>query len=217
MNQSNAKCSIVVIGANGGTGLHVVKMALQRDHEVTAIVRNPTNLKIRHPKLTVVKGDVLQPETFQGSFAHKDVVISAIGKSSTAATTLYSRGSENVLTCMQEAGIRRAFFISASGLDVNPSFNFLMRMATKHILQRILRNMYDDLERMEAIVKQSDLDWTIMRPPRLTHAEPSGRYRFSVNDYLHQGMVISRADLAHFMLENIHNTAVYRSTVEVAY
>lgn len=217
MNQTNSRCSIVVIGANGGTGLQLVKMALKRDHDVTAIVRNPANLKIRHPNLTVIQGDVLHPETFQKSFANKDFVISAIGTSSTAATTLYSRGSENVLKGMREAGVTRAFFISASGLDVNPSFNFLMRMATKHILQRILRNMYDDLKRMEAIVKRSDLDWTIMRPPRLTNAELTGRYRFSVNHYLDQGMVVSRADLSHFILENIYNTDIYQSTVEVAY
>ena len=217
MNQSKSRCSIVVIGANGGTGLHLVKMALQRGHEVTAIVRDPKKLQIHHPKLTVIKGDILQPETLLGSFANKDVVISAIGTSSTAATTLYSCGSENVLMSMRETGVTRAFFVSAAGLDVNPSFNFLMRMATKHILQRILRNMYDDLERMEAIVKRSTLDWTIMRPPRLTSSELTGRYRFSVNSYLHQGMVVSRADLAHFILENIHNTNIYQSTVEVAY
>lgn len=115
------------------------------------------------------------------------------------------------------AGVTRVFFISASGLDVNPSFNFLMRIATKHILQRILRNMYNDLERMESIVKQSDLDWTIIRPPRLINSEVTGRYRFSVNRYLDQGMRISRADLSHFILENIHNASIYKSTVEVAY
>ncbi|MBT1700123.1 SDR family oxidoreductase [Fulvivirgaceae bacterium PWU4] len=217
MNQQNSRCSIVVIGANGGTGLQLVKMALQRNHDVTAIVRNPARLKMHHPNLTIVQGDILQPETYRVSLVNKNVVISAIGTRSTAATTLYSRGSENILKSMQDTGVTRAFFISASGLEVNPSFNFLMRMATKHLLQRILRNMYDDLERMEAIVKRSDLDWTIMRPPRLTNAEVTGRYRFSVNRYLDHGMVISRADLSHFILENIYNSDIYQSTVEVAY
>jgi len=77
--------------------------------------------------------------------------------------------------------------------------------------------MYADLERMEKIVKESDRNWTIMRPPQLTNTLLAGRYRFAINGFLKNGLKISRADLAHFMINNIANTAIYKTTVEVAY
>jgi putative NADH-flavin reductase len=217
MNASTSHYKILVIGANGGVGAEVVKLALQQGHEVTAIVRNPDRLKIRHDHLTIVKGDILQPETIRKSFEGKDIVVSAIGSNSRKATTLYSEGNRNVLNAMKETGVKRAFFISASGIEVNPSFNFVLQWATKNILQRLFKEMYKDLERMEAVIHNSDLNWTIVRPPRLTNAGTSGNYRISINRYLDQGKSISRADLAYFILANMHNDSIYKSTVEVAY
>jgi putative NADH-flavin reductase len=208
---------IAVLGANGGIGSQVVKMALQQGHSVTAIVRNPDSMKIKHEHLTIVNGDVLHPETFRDHITDKDVVVCAIGDSSLKKTTLYSQGAENLLKIMKEVGSTRCYFISASGLDVNPSLNVLIRLATKFILQKILKNMYADLRKMEAIIRQSDLHWTIMRPPRLVDSAFTGKYRFSVNAYLAKGMSIARADVAHFMLDNISNASIYKSTVEVAY
>jgi putative NADH-flavin reductase len=209
--------NIVVLGANGGIGRQVVEVALKQGHRVTAILRNPAKLTITHPNLIIVKGDIMKPETLEKYLENKDVVISAIGKNSLKETTLYSQGSKNLLNVLKKMVTTRIFFISASGLDVNPSHNFFIRLATKYILQRLLKNMYADLERMEKIVKESDQNWTIMRPPQLTNRPFTGHYRFAVNGFLKGGSRISRADLAHFMISNITNTAIYKKTVEVAY
>jgi putative NADH-flavin reductase len=77
--------------------------------------------------------------------------------------------------------------------------------------------MYADLREMEIIVKQSDLDWTIVRPPRLIDAPSTGQYRLAISKFLENGLSIARADIAHFMLSNIDNTSIFRSLVEVAY
>lgn len=209
--------NILVIGANGGIGSQAVEIALKQGHRVTAILRNPANLGITDPNLIVAKGDIMKPETLEKHLENKDAVISAIGKSSMKDTRLYSRGNENLLLAMKKAGTTRVFFISASGLDVNPSHNFFIRLITKYVLQKILKNMYADLERMEKIIKESDRNWTIMRPPQLTNAPLTGRYRFAINGFLKNGLKISRADLAYFMIDNIANTAIYKTTVEVAY
>ncbi|MEO5979330.1 MAG: SDR family oxidoreductase [Chryseolinea sp.] len=218
MNRSESKrLNILVIGANGGIGAQVVRRALSQGHSVTAILRNPDKLLVNHDELTIVQGDILRPDQIQSVFMDKDVVISAIGSNSRKRTSLYSDGARHILEAMNVAGITRCFFISASGLDVNPSFNFFLKWVTKNILQLILKEMYKDLVDMEVIIKSSPLHWTIVRPPRLTNGKAKGECRFSVDGYLAHGTEISRADLAYFILDNIDNPAIYRSTVEVGY
>ena len=207
--------NIVVIGANGGIGRQTVELALQYGYLVTAIVRNPDNLNLTHDNLTVVKGDIMNPETFKERLKNADAVISAVGKSSFKVTDLYSLGNQRLLSVMPQD--KHIFFISASGLEVNPTHSFIVRFATRYILQKLLKNMYADLERMEAMIKSTDLNWTIMRPPRLIDKPVTGKYRFSIDRALNNGLTISRADLAHYMLNNISNEAIYRKTVEVAY
>jgi putative NADH-flavin reductase len=211
------KKNIVVLGANGGTGRQCVEQGLKEGHNVTAILRNPAKLILSHPALTIVQGDVLKPGTLEKHLENKDAVISAIGLTSFKPTTLYSEGNKNLLDAMKKAGCNRVFFISASGLEVNPTHSPIVKFATRFILQKLLKNMYADLERMEKIVKTNELNWTIMRPPRLTNNPVTGNYRYSINKFLEKGLSISRADLAHYMLNNLFNEAIYKTTVEVAY
>ncbi|MBT1684983.1 NAD(P)-dependent oxidoreductase [Dawidia soli] len=208
---------VVVFGANGGIGKPTVEQALYRGHPVVAIVRNPAVFTLRHPALTIRKADVMAPETLNGILEKEDVVISAIGKNSTAETTLYSAGDKHILRAMTQAGTTRLFVISASGLEVNPTHNFLIRWATTSILQRILKHMYADLLRMEDIVKASAVNWTIMRPPQLTNGALTGKYRSSVGTFVPKGMKIARADVADFMLRSIHDETIFKDTVELAY
>lgn len=209
--------NITVLGANGGIGSQVVKLALKNGFNVTAILRTPSKLTITHPNLKVVKGDIMKPETLKDHLENKDAVISAIGKSSLKETTLYSSGNKNLLDTLKTTNTDRVFFISASGLEVNPTYNFFTKLAVKLVLQKILKNMYVDLNRMERVIKSSELNWTIIRPPSLTNKPFTGHYRFSINDYLNKGMKISRADLAAFIISNITNESIYKKTVEVAY
>jgi putative NADH-flavin reductase len=215
--EKTARPRIVVFGGNGGIGRQVVEHALQRGHPMVAVVRNPQAFAVSHPELTVRKADVMMPETLRGLLEEEDIVISAIGKNSTRETTLYSDGDKHILEAMTAAGAARLFVISASGLEVNPSHNWMIRWVTKNILQRILRHMYADLLRMESLVKASEVQWTIIRPPRLTDGKVTGKYRYSIGSFLKNGTKISRADVAHCMIDAIDNRDFFRNTVEVAY
>lgn len=216
MKDNNLLRRIVVIGANGGIGKHVVTLALNQGYHVTAILRNTTKLSLIDRNLQVVEGDILKRETFEPCLAGADLVVSAIGKNSTKKTALYSKGVENLIHAMNRAQVKRAFFISASGLEVNPTHSFMVRFATRYILQRILKHMYADLERMEHMIKQSALDWTIVRPPRLTDGPVTGTYRVAIGKILNNPLVISRANTAHFIVHNIDAREVYGKIVEVA-
>jgi putative NADH-flavin reductase len=92
-----------------------------------------------------------------------------------------------------------------------------VRLAAKYILQKILKQMYADLLRMESMVKKSGVDWTIIRPPRLTNKPATGQYRYAANKFLKNALSISRADLAHFIINHVHDEAINHATVEIAY
>jgi putative NADH-flavin reductase len=217
IDEAPAARDIVVLGANGGIGRQAVEIALKAGHRVTAILRDPANLALSHAALTIVKGDILRRETFESWLEGKNAVISAIGVRSNGPTTLYSAGNRNLLDAMRQTGVRRAFFVSASAIEISPVLPFYVRLAEKYIVQKILRNMYADLRIMEEVIKESDADWTIIRPPRLTDKPVTGQYRIAVNSFLKNCLSISRADVAHFMVNNIGNEALVKATVEIGY
>lgn len=212
---------LLVIGANGGIGRQCIEIALKAGHKVTAVLRNPANLSLAHDNLEVVQGDIMQPETFEKYLANTDAVISAIGVKggllSDKPTTLYSQGNANLLAAMSKMGRSRVFFISASAIEISPVLPFFIRLVAKYIVQNLLRNMYDDLRKMEKLVKESDSTWTIMRPPQLTDKPVTGNYRFAINNFLKNCLSISRADVAHFIINNISNEATYKTTIEIGY
>jgi putative NADH-flavin reductase len=213
--------NIFIAGANGGIGRRAVEQALQAGHRVTALVRDPAKLPLVHPNLTIVKGDIMQPETFAHQMEGQQVVLSALGVSggllSDKPTTLYSQGNANLLKAMEQYSVKRFVCISASALDISPVIPWYFRLAAKYIVQKLLKHMYADLRQMESIVKASKADWTIIRPPQLTDGPLTGNYRMAVNQFLKNCLKISRADVAHWMLNNLYNETTYRATVEIAY
>jgi putative NADH-flavin reductase len=204
---------IAVFGANGGIGSQVVKQGIETGHHVTAVVRNPATISLQHANLVVVKGDVLKPETLSAPLAHQDAVVSAIGIHKEEPTEGYSRGNANIMQAMQAAHVRRILCISASGLDPSQWFQ---RLVAKPLLWYLLKYSYIDLARMEALVSKSNLDWTIIRPPRLNDKPRTGKYRYAVNKQLPGSWFLSRADLADFILKHVSDPATYCGLIEVA-
>ncbi|MEP6613821.1 MAG: SDR family oxidoreductase [Mucilaginibacter sp.] len=213
--------NLLIIGANGGIGRQCVELALKAGHHVTALLRNPGKLKITHTNLQVIKGDIMLPGALEQALENQDVVISAIGVSggvgSDKPTTLYSQGNANLLQAMNKKGVSRAFFISASAVEISPILPFYVRWAAKYILQKLLKNMYGDLRIMEQLIKESNSNWTIIRPPRLTDKPATGNYRTAINIFLKNALSISRGDVAHYVINNLNNTATYQSVIEIGY
>ena len=212
---------LFIAGANGGIGRQAVEQALQAGHQVTALVRDPAKLALTHLNLRIVKGDIMQPDTFAHQLKGQQVVISALGVSGGSLfgdkpTTLYSQGNANLLKAMEQYGVKRIFCISASALDISPVIPWYVRLVAKYIIQKLLKHMYADLRRMENIVKASRTDWTIIRPPQLTNGSLTGHYRTALNAFLKDCLKISRANVAHFIVNDLTNEATYRTTVELA-
>jgi putative NADH-flavin reductase len=205
---------LVVFGATGGTGNEIVKQALDAGHDVTAVARKPSAIRIQHEHLKVLQGDVLIPETLIDAVKGQDVVVFAVGAADRSPTTIYSMGTMNVLMAMALAQTRRLISISASGL--NPGA-WIQKLIAKPLLWWIFKHGYTDMSHMEIIIKASPMDWTILHPPRLTDGQRRGKYKVAVNIQLSNGWLLSRADLADYVVKHLQDVSTYRSTVEVAY
>ena len=203
---------LIVFGSTGGVGRQVVVQALDAGHQVIAVARRPEMMTIQHERLQVVRGDALDLASFQQALAGQEAVVSALGILTKEPTVFYSSSIGNILEAMHAAGIRRLLCVSAGATDPGG----WQRWIIKPILWRLYGGMYADLLRMEDAVKGSGLDWTILRPPRLTNEPRTGRYQVAINRHLMLGVSISRADVADFTVTHLTDRGTYRATVELA-
>jgi putative NADH-flavin reductase len=181
---------------------------------VTAVARRPAAITLHHERLEVVQGDVFEPSTFEQALAEKDVVVSSLGVVTREPTTLFSQGVANIMRAMQDAGVRRLISISAGALDPGPLWQ---RWIAKPLLWLLFKDGFTDMARMEGEIKESGLDWTIMRPPRLTNEPRTGRYQVAINQHLSHGWKISRADVADYIVKHLNDPETYCARVEIAY
>jgi putative NADH-flavin reductase len=207
---------LVIFGSTGGTGRELVSQALDQGHNVVAYARNPARVDdIKHAALQVVRGDVLDPEAVESAIAGQEAVLCAIGAGA-GRTTLREDGTRNIVEAMEKTGVRRLMCLSSLGVgDSRSNLGFF----TKYIVVSIfLRHAFADHERQEAVVKQSSLDWTIVRPPHLKDGPQTGVYRhgFPATDRQITGM-ISRADVADFMLRQLTDDTYLHQTAGVSY
>src|SRR2546423_12825676 len=213
---------LLVIGATRGTGRQVMQQALAAGHSVVALTRDPARIDVPHDvpdqRLSVVRGDVLDPASLAPALADRNAVISTLGVTSgRAPTTLYSEGMRNIIQAMRATGVRRLVAVSAAPLSSDDGDTLPSRLLLKPLLWTLLRPVYADMARMEDEIRQSGLDWTIMRPPRLTDKPPSGRYRTALNRGVRGGYTISRADLAAAILTLLDDPTASHAAIGIGY
>lgn len=210
---------LLVFGATGNTGRQLVEQLLSEGHEVTAVVRQPEKFEIRDKRLQVVKGDVLDPSTLQKPMIGKDAVLSALGGNYKTPTSVYSEGIENIMKAMQKYDVQRLICLSSESLKHPEDFTFVERIFGV-FLKRFLKNIYTDMERMEQKIFQSRLDWTIIRPPRLTNGPRTSKYRNSIHQPVTKAKAISgisRGDLADCMVAQLNNPDSLNGVVYISY
>jgi putative NADH-flavin reductase len=209
---------IVVFGATGGTGYEITKQLLQAGNFVTVIVRNPDSFSMVNGNLTVVKGDVFDSNTFDQYLQGCDVVLSALGNGTKLAkTTVYSEGIKNIIAGMNKNGVKRLICVSAGGIEVNDDMGLVTKTLTKYILQKILKEPYADMAIMESTLQQSSLDYTIVRPARLTSHYFTNTYRTAINSHIKNPGSIGKADLADYMIQLIDKQESFNTIAEISY
>jgi putative NADH-flavin reductase len=192
---------ILVLGATGLTGEHLVKQGLDRGHSVTAFVRDPSKIRLRHPNLRVFAGDVSNAEHVREAIKGHDAVLSALGaKSPFKRDYRLITGINNVVTAMEQENVKRLVYQSFLGVKENrEDLGFFVNHVVSFLLQKVIA----DHEEKERIIKKSKLQWTIIRPPKLTNGSGRGKYR--TGEHITSSSLIlkvSRPDVADFMLHN---------------
>ena len=209
---------VLIVGATGRTGRLLVKGALKRGHDVTALARAPEKLGDQAGRVRIVAGDVLDGGIVSDAVDGQDGVLVALSaahkKSEPAVNAL---GTLNVIRSMQRYQVPRLVVLSASGTQPgrDPNLPWAYEKVVKPLF---LKHAYADLRRMETSVRQSELDWTIVRVSgALTDGPPRGEYRAEPGYSLPGGRRISRADVAEYMLDQLTLRADVGHAVAVAY
>jgi putative NADH-flavin reductase len=207
---------IAVVGATGRTGLKVTEQALARGDDVIALARHPEALP-RRPGMASAAADVLDRAVLTRALAGADAVVSALGiGTSRQPTVVYSDGTANILHAMDAHGITKLAVISAVPAGPRAELPFAQRRMMIPILDRIFGASYDDMRRMEALLRGSDLDWVCLRPPWLVDTKPAGRYRLDASRPLPKARSITHADLATALLDSLTRPDLYRRIAYVA-
>jgi putative NADH-flavin reductase len=196
---------LVVLGATGGVGLEVVRQAIERGHSVTALVRSPERLKPFQDRITVKQGDLLSSAALQRAVQDHDAVLSGFGPRnpvSKGEANLRREFADVLTIAMQRAGVKRLVAVSTAFL-----FKHSIVPPTYFVGRLFFPGVVVDASAMERIIQESELDWTIVRPPRLTDKPHTGKYRLRVGHLPALGFSISRANVADCFIRTVEGRA----------
>jgi putative NADH-flavin reductase len=202
---------VLIIGATGVTGQILMREALEQGHEVTALARDPSAVAPEDHRPRVLQGNALDASSVEAAVAGQDAVLSALGTRSARPTTLFSESTQNLISAMNKQGVRR--LVCITGVGAGDSKGHVGFLYDRIMLPFVVKNIYEDKTRQEEAIKQSDLDWVIVRPARLTDEPAKGEYNVFLGGS-YTAKTISRADVVSFMLAQLtHDTYVHKMPV----
>lgn len=200
---------ITIFGATGFSGQAILAEALKQGHVVSILVRDASKVQIKHPNLTIVEGNVLDAPTVTSVLNYQEAVIQCLGvggKGDGKPTTFISDATKVIVDEMQKQNIKR--LIAMSNVGAGHSIAFQPWFFTKIILpyfMKWLKVIIDDKNRMEPIIMNSNLDWTIVRCPNITDKPAKGNYNATLDG---KGLKLSVTlpDLSKFMVDQLTET-----------
>lgn len=207
---------IVVFGASRGVGLEVVKQALAGGHQVVAFVRSPEKFTMTHPNLTMFKGDGMDPKAAEMAIAGQEAVVSALGPTPPPVPHMMETSAKNIVNGMKKHGVRRLVSTAGAGVRQPEDQPKFIDRFIGVLLSLLAKDVVLDSAENVKVIQTSDLDWTVVRFPRLMDDEHTGRYQVG---YVSQrpGTQISRADAADFVLKELSEGKWLRKLPVVSY
>ncbi len=207
---------LAIFGATGTVGQHLVEQALKLGHDVTALSRSPLKLPTSQKNLTVIRGDVLDPTAVKKVIVGKDAVLCALGMPLFNKERLRTNGTQVIVDTMQETGIKRLVCLSVMG--AGDSKNQLPFHYRHIILPLLLKHVCRDHEGQEAVIRNSRLDWTCVRPVNFTKGPRTGTYWHGTDTSdVKLTMKIAAADVADFMLRQLTDKVNIRKAACLSY
>ena len=218
---------LTIVAATGGIGRQLVGQAVTVGHDVTAVVRNPDKLprQVRSVTADLAAAD---PASLESAVTGADAVLSGLGPRSASDVGIVSQGTRAIVAAMKATGARRIVVVSAAPVGTmaspgnpsrpkhDPGDGFFMRHLFNHVAKTMFGKGYADLAVMEDTLRGSGLNWTIVRPPRLTDKPLTGSYRTAYGHNLRGGWSVPRADVAHLMLRALGQPGTIGQVIGIA-
>lgn len=200
---------LAIFGATGRTGTPLVQQALAAGHEVIALVRTPSKLSIQHDKLTVIQGDAMNAVDIEKAVQGADAVLSVLGQSKDSPKDTQTVATKNIIAAMEKYGVKRLVSLTGAGVDAPEDRPKLSNHLIKFALKTLSGHVLQDGENHAALIRNSDLDWVLVRGPMLNEGPHTGAYRVGWVG-VNTGARISRADVADFILKQASDTTYLR-------
>lgn len=201
---------VLIIGASKGIGLETTRQALDAGHDVRALARSATAIEVSNPSLEKMRGDALKTENVEAALVGVDVVIQTLGVGLGdlfRTVHLFSDATRVLIAAMRSQGVKRLICVTGFGAgDSRASISCLQRLP----FQIVFGRAYDDKSLQEQLIKESELDWTIARPGVLTSGPRTGHYQILSEASQWRNGIISRADVAEFLVRQIGDQTYIR-------
>lgn len=209
---------VLIIGASKGIGLETTRQALEAGHRVRALSRSAATSGLSNPNLEKIRGDALDSRDIAAALDGVDVVIQALGVSSLGdlfrSVSLFSDATRLLVNAMEGQALKRLISVTGFGAgDSGASISCLHRLP----FQIVFGRAYADKSLQEKLIKDSSLDWTIVRPGVLTNGRRTGRYRIVDEPSEWRNGIISRADVADFLVRQIEDRTYMRKAPVLVY
>lgn len=207
---------LLVLGATGRTGRWILEYALDAGHDVVALVRSPHKIVAPSRKLRVVRGTPENANDVLAALNDREAVVSTLNNNRTSdlpwarpvsPPMLMTRSIANAVDAMRATGARRIVVLSAVG--VGDSFAYAPAITRLLIRRTNLRIVFEDHAAQEAVLRESGLDWTCVRPAILTNARSLGKIVVSYGGQPKAGMTMGRAHVARFMVDILDEPAFF--------
>lgn len=195
---------LAILGATGRTGIPLIQQALDAGDEVIALARTPSKMPIQHERLKVVQGDAMNAADVAKVVSGADAVLVAIGHTKDTPRNMQAIAARNIVNAMKQFGVKRLIALTGAGIAAPQDRPKLINHLIKLALLTLSPGVYRDSLDYSQIIRESGLDWVIVRGPMLNEGPRTGSYRVGWVG-VNTGSRISRADLADFMLKQVRD------------
>ena len=227
IDMGKRKMKLTIFGATGGIGRQLVEQAMAAGHAATAVVRNPRNLP-GGIQIVTAELSAANRATLESAVRGADAVLSGLGPRALTKAGIAAEGTRAIVQAMKATDVRRIVVVSAAPIGTvasphrpnppkhDPGDGFFMRHLFSHVAGALFGKVYTDLAQMEDVLRDSGLDWTVVRPPRLSSKPGTGRYRTAYSQNVRGGWIVPRADVAQLMLRAVGQPETIKQVIGVA-
>jgi putative NADH-flavin reductase len=206
---------VLVLGATGSVGQHILRLGIERGHELTALVRNAEKLKSWERRVRVVKGDALDKDSVEQAVRGQEAAIYAIGIKTIGRTTLFSESTRILIDAMERNRVKRLVCITGVGAGETKGHGGFLY--DRILFPLVTKRVYADKEVQETLIQKSSLDWVIVRPAMFREGTPSGKLE-AVTDVRGVTLTrVSRVEVAAFVLDQLTDGRYLRKAVFIGH